>query len=117
MKRTANAFSLLALLVVVPSAQCMAQTVWAGWYVRWGQEGSCQGGGAPGYDPDMWDVWVVDDQGNEYYSGETSHNVCNSHSGTFYDNYYYRSCNAQSSGCPMIDGPVQPHKHHENCDH
>jgi hypothetical protein len=84
------------------------QTInYVGWYARWGHEESCYG-----Y-PDLQDVWLVDDQSNEYRVGETAHGEClGYHNGTFDSNQQWIDCQNQSGGCPMITGTVGSHVHH-----
>lgn len=82
-------------------------TTYVGWYSRWGHEESCYG-----Y-PDLMDVWLVDDQSNEYRVGETAHNEClGYHNGTFAYSQRWIDCQNQSGGCEMITGTVLSHVHH-----
>jgi hypothetical protein len=101
-------------LAIMPSGK----TNYVGYYLRWRQEGSCLGGpySAPGYDPDMMDIWVVDDQANEYYAGETGHQTCNYHPNDYYYGGYYTDCQSLNGGfCPMVEQAVLPHRHGTHC--
>lgn len=88
-----------------------SKTNYVGFYYRWGHEPvGCYGGVGTWLHPDVMELWIVDDQGNEHYGGHGAHHSswgpqeygygppnyhsCEYHQGTFADNIHYQGCQA-----------------------
>lgn len=109
------------------STQSMTNSVrkWpniVGFYMAWGADGACQG--RPewwlGFNPDFIDWWLVDDQDEWYYAGNTGYGQnpdypsgppC-SETGIYFQNepLYQNTCGTYY--CPMLDGYIYAHINH-----